>query len=453
MRIHLIAIGGSAMHNFALALSHLGHEITGSDDQIFEPSRGRLLKAGLLPENEGWNESAITSDIDVIILGMHARTDNPELLKSQSLGLNIQSYPEFLYNATRDKKRIVVGGSHGKTTITSMLLHSMNKCDIKTDFMVGAQLEGFDRMLELSNENEYAVIEGDEYLSSPIDRRSKFLHYRPNIAIITGIAWDHINVFTTEESYLDTFRLFIETIEHQGTLVYCNEDEQLKKLISEYSSKRDDIKYIGYATPKSIPGLGTSEIEFADGASLSTPLVGSHNYQNMAGAKEICNAIGMSADVFTSVISDFKGAARRLEVIVESSDFTAFRDFAHAPSKLKATQAGVVGSFPNREVTAVFELHTFSSLNKDFLPQYKDSMNSVDKAIVYYDPKVVEHKRLPSISPEEVIRAFNRSDLEVITSVEILEKRIKNIPTKDHCVLLMSSGRFGGAEIPFWSLA
>jgi len=448
MRIHLIAIGGSAMHNFALALSHLGHEVTGSDDQIFEPSRGRLLKANLLPKNEGWNESVITSVIDVIILGMHAKTNNPELLKAQNLGLNIQSYPEFLFNATKHKKRIVVGGSHGKTTITSMLLHSMNKCEIKTDYLVGAQLDGFDRMLELSDENEYAVIEGDEYLSSPIDRRSKFLHYRPHIAIITGIAWDHINVFPTKESYIDTFRLFIETIEQQGTLVYCNEDEHLNKLISEYSSKRNDIKYIGYSTPKSIPGLGASEIEFTDGVSLSTPLVGSHNYQNLAGAKEICSEIGISADEFTSVISDFKGANRRLEVIVESSDFTVFRDFAHAPSKLKATQDGVVDAFPKREVTAVFELHTFSSLNKDFLPQYKDSMNSVDKAIVYYDPKVVEHKKLPAINPNDVIRAFNRPNLEVITSIEILEQRIKNIPKKNHCVILMSSGRFGGAEIP-----
>lgn len=437
------------MHNFALALSHLGHHVTGSDDQIFEPSRGRLLDAGLLPDKEGWHTDRITEDLNIIILGMHARTNNPELLKAQTLGLDIQSYPEFLFNATKDKKRIVVGGSHGKTTITSMLLHTMSKCGVNTDYMVGAQLEGFDRMLELSNDNEYSVIEGDEYLSSPIDMRSKFLHYRPHIAIITGIAWDHINVFPTEESYLDTFKTFIDTIEPNGTLVHCTEDTQLNELVKLYSSKRSDINFIGYSTPSSTHGKGLSEIKFSDGATLNTPLVGSHNYQNLAGAKKICKAISIDADDFTSSIGDFKGAARRLEVLVENEGFTAFRDFAHAPSKLKATQAGVVGSFPSRKVTAVFELHTFSSLNKDFLPQYIDSMNSVDNAIVYYDPKVVEHKRLPAISVDEVRSAFNREDLEVITSVEELESRLKAVPQENHCVLMMSSGRFGGAEIPF----
>lgn len=449
MRIHLIAIGGSAMHNFALALAHLGHDVTGSDDQIFEPSRGRLKKVNLLPDEEGWNEDRITEDIDVIILGMHARTDNPELLKAQTLGLNIQSYPEFLYNSTKDKRRIVVGGSHGKTTITSMLLHTMSKVGKSTDYMVGAQLEGFDRMLDIQPGNEFSVIEGDEYLSSPIDRRSKFLHYKPHIAILTGIAWDHINVFPTEENYLETFREFISTIEHGGTLVYCSEDKQIKKLVDEFSSTRKDLNFVGYSTPHSIPGDGTTEVTFSDGSKLLTPLVGSHNYQNLEGAKQLCRAIGISSTEFTSAIKDFKGAAKRLEVISETKDFIAFRDFAHAPSKLKATQAGVVSSFPNRDVTAVFELHTFSSLNKEFLPTYKDSMNAVDNAIVYYDPKVVKHKRLPEISPEEVVKAFNRDNLEVIISDKELEARLAEIPRENHCVLLMSSGRFGGAELPF----
>ena len=449
MRIHLIAIGGSAMHNFALALAHMGHDVTGSDDQIFEPSRGRLKKANLLPDEEGWNEDRITEDIDVIILGMHARTDNPELLKAQTLGLNIQSYPEFLYNSTKDKRRIVVGGSHGKTTITSMLLHTMSKVGKSTDYMVGAQLEGFDRMLDIQPGNEFSVIEGDEYLSSPIDRRSKFLHYKPHIAILTGIAWDHINVFPTEECYLETFREFISTIEHGGTLVYCSKDKQIKKLVDEFSSTRKDLNFVGYSTPHSIPGDGTTEVTFSDGSKLLTPLVGSHNYQNLEGAKQLCRAIGISSTEFTSAIKDFKGAAKRLEVISETKDFIAFRDFAHAPSKLKATQAGVVSSFPNRGVTAVFELHTFSSLNKEFLPTYKDSMNAVDNAIVYYDPKVVKHKRLPEISPEEVVKAFNRDNLEVIISDKKLEARLAEIPRENHCILLMSSGRFGGAELPF----
>ncbi len=437
------------MHNFALALSHLGHNVTGSDDQIFEPSRGRLKDAGLLPDLEGWDANRITSDIDVIILGMHAKTDNPELVKAQILKLNIQSYPEFLFNTTRNKTRIVIGGSHGKTTITSMLLHTMSRCGIQTDYMVGAQLEGFNRMLELSNESKFAVIEGDEYLSSPIDRRSKFLHYKPHIAIITGIAWDHINVFPTELSYLNTFREFIESIEINGTLVYCDEDQQLVKLVEEFKSKRTDLSLISYKTPNSIPGNRYNQISFSDGSILNTPLIGYHNYQNLAGAKELCKSIDIDNAAFLNAINNFKGAARRLEIIFENEFFIAFKDFAHAPSKLKATQAGVVGSYPDREVTAVFELHTFSSLNKDFLPQYKNSMNSVHNAIVYFDPKVVEHKRLPQISSEEVKTAFNRDDLEVITTVEELESRIKTIPTKNHCVLLMSSGRFGGAQLNF----
>jgi UDP-N-acetylmuramate: L-alanyl-gamma-D-glutamyl-meso-diaminopimelate ligase len=450
MRIHLIAIGGSAMHNFALALKHSGHNVSGSDDQIFEPSKSRLEKAGLLPNCEGWYPDNLTNNIDVVILGMHARKDNPELARARELGLSVQSYPEFLFNATKDKKRIVIGGSHGKTTITSMLLHVLSALGRNADYMVGAQLEGFDRMLELNKENDLAVIEGDEYLSSPIDSRSKFLHYRPHIAIITGIAWDHINVFPTEESYLDTFRKFIDTLEQGATLIYCREDSQLLGLIEEASNKRPDIYCEPYNTPSSIPGKGCSELTYSDNTTAISKLVGAHNFQNLAGARAICKSLSISAEQFDNAIEGFTGAARRLEVAIErpQQKFTVFRDFAHAPSKLKATQSGVVGSFPERKVTAVFELHTFSSLNKAFLPQYASSMDSVDKAIVFYDPKVVEHKRLPAISIQDVKDAFGREDLEVITSVNSLEKRINAIPKENHCVLMMSSGRFGGAEIP-----
>lgn len=452
MRIHLIAIGGSAMHNFALALAHMGNKVSGSDDQIFEPSRGRLEKAGLLPETEGWNPSIITEDIDVIILGMHARTDNPELLRAQELGLDIQSYPEFLYNQTKDKKRIVIAGSHGKTTITSMLLHSLSQLGVKTDYMVGAQLEGFDRMLELTKENEYSVIEGDEYLSSPTDRRSKFLHYRPHIAIITGISWDHINVFPTIESYIETFRKFILSMEKGGSLIYCTEDELLETLINDVRSERNDLKYIPYSTPKFSPareGSNISTIYHSDSQEVKTLLVGSHNYQNLAGARLMIAELGYNASDFDASTSEFTGAARRLEKQVDRPGLTVFRDFAHAPSKLKATQSGVTTSYPNRTITAVFELHTFSSLNKDFLPQYKDSMNEVHKAIVFYDPKVIEHKRLPEITPNDVKEAFNRRDLQVITSVSELEGVVNGIDKSNGCVLLMSSGRFGGAEFTF----
>ena len=435
------------MHNFALALSHVGHDVSGSDDQIFEPSRGRLKEAGLLPTVDGWDIARITTEIDVVILGMHARKDNPELERANELGLDIQSYPEFLYNATKDKKRIVIGGSHGKTTITSMILHVLNKKGIGTDFMVGAQLAGFDRMLELDNSNRIAVIEGDEYLSSPTDSRSKFLHYKPHLAILTGIAWDHINVFPTEESYLDTFREFISTIEPDGVVIYCNEDPQLLTLANEGRTSRPDIKWLEYSTPDSKPINGGSEVTYNDGITIITNLVGAHNFQNLAGARAICGELGISTEDFDRYINGFSGAARRLEIAVEREGYTIFRDFAHAPSKLKATQAGVVGSFPDRGITAVFELHTFSSLNKEFLPQYKDSMNAVDHAIVFYDPEVLIQKRLPPISVQEVVEAFNRKDLEVITSVSELEIRLDLIPKAEHCVLMMSSGRFGGAEL------
>ena len=438
------------MHNFALALDHLGHEVSGSDDQIFEPSRGRLEDAGLLPDNEGWYPDTITKDIDVVILGMHALRDNPELAKAKELGLSIQSYPEFLFQATKNKQRVVVGGSHGKTTITSMILHVLNALGRNADYMVGAQLAGFDRMLKLDEANDLAIIEGDEYLSSPIDRRSKFLHYKPHLAIITGIAWDHINVFPTEESYLDTFREFIGTMEKGATLAYCSEDPQLVHLIEEARIARTDIHFTPYETPKSIPGNGASEITYSDETCVKTSLVGAHNFQNLAGARAVCKSLGIDVGEFDGAIEGFTGAARRLEVAVDrpEKNFTVYRDFAHAPSKLKATQAGVVGSYPDRSVTAVFELHTFSSLNKQFLPQYKGSMNAVDHAIVFYDPEVVKHKRLPAISKQEVIACFGREDVEVITSVDQLETRLQDIPKENHCVLMMSSGRFGGADTP-----
>ena len=450
MRIHLIAIGGSAMHNFALALDHLGHKVTGSDDQIFEPSRSMLDDAGLLPDNEGWNPDSITKEIDVVILGMHALKDNPELARAKEIGLSIQSYPEFLYKATENKQRVVIGGSHGKTTITSMILHVLNALNRNADYMVGAQLAGFDRMLKIEESNELAIIEGDEYLSSPIDSRSKFLHYKPHVAIITGIAWDHINVFPTEESYLDTFRKFIVTMEQDSTMVYCREDPQLVDLIEEAQIERPDIHFTPYNTPKSIPGKGSSEITYSDETCVNTTLVGAHNFQNLEGARTVCKSLGIDGEEFDLAIQGFTGAARRLEVAVDrpENNFTVYRDFAHAPSKLKATQAGVVGSYPEREVTAVFELHTFSSLNKNFLPQYKGSMDAVNHAVVFYDPDVVKHKRLPAISIQEVINYFERDDLEVITSVDKLENRLKKIPNENHCVLMMSSGRFSGVEIP-----
>lgn len=447
MRIHLIAIGGSAMHNFALALQAAGHHVTGSDDQIFDPSRGRLEAAGLLPEKEGWNPDHITSNLDIVILGMHARPDNPELLRAQELGLTVQSYPEFLRFATEDKRRMVVAGSHGKTTITSMILHAFHASGQRTDLMVGAQLEGFDRMVDLQPEHEWAVIEGDEYLSSPIDRRPKFLWYGPHVTVITGIAWDHVNVFPTEENYIDQFRQYLQTVEPGGTVVHCAEDALLDALVREVKPFRTDIQWVAYETPKHSPLPQGSQVEFeADSPALSVALLGAHNMQNLAAARACCHAMGMTHSEFDKHIANFTGAARRLEIAHEdmTQGFTVFRDFAHAPSKLRATQASVVGQYPDREVTAVFELHTFSSLNKAFVPQYKDAMNAVDHAIVYFDPAVVAHKRLPDLDAEFVKEAFGRESLEVITDATKLSERLLSVPQHNHVLLMMSSGRFGG---------
>lgn len=447
MRIHLIAVGGSAMHNFALAMADAGHHVTGSDDQIFEPSRGRLKAAGLLPEQEGWDPGRINEDLDVVILGMHARLDNPELLRAQELNLSIQSYPEFLRFATEKKKRLVVAGSHGKTTVTSMILHALNGAGISTDLMVGAQLEGFDRMVDLDESHEWAVIEGDEYLSSPVDRRPKFLWYGPHVTVLTGIAWDHVNVFPTEEEYIEQFRLYLRTVEPGGTVVHCEEDPMLASVVGEVREERKDILWVGYTTPKHEPTPTGSRVSLPGAEVMDVSLLGAHNMQNLAAARACCEAMGLAVAEFDRHIANFTGAARRLEVSHEDADhhFIAFRDFAHAPSKLRATQASVVGQFPSRKVTAVFELHTFSSLNKAFIPQYKAAMDAVDHAIVYFDPEVVAHKQLPELDEAFVKASFGRDTLEVITSVQDLENRLDDVPRENHVLLMMSSGRFGGA--------
>ncbi len=448
MRIHLIAVGGSAMHNFALALAHAGHHVTGSDDQIFEPSRGRLEKAGLLPAEEGWHPSNITPDLDVVILGMHARQDNPELMRAQELGLTIQSYPEFLRFATEQKKRMVVAGSHGKTTVTSMVLHALHGAGIQTDLMVGAQLEGFDRMVDLDDRHEWAVIEGDEYLSSPIDGRPKFLWYGPHVTILTGIAWDHVNVFPTEENYVSQFSAYLRTIQPDGVVVYCEEDAKVCAVVAEVRPARPDIAWTPYRTPEHRPTSEGSQVRW-DGPFLDMKLLGAHNMQNLAAARQACHTMGLSYEAFDRNMASFTGAARRLEVAEEDVNraFTAFRDFAHAPSKLRATQASVVGQFPDREVTAVFELHTFSSLNRTFLPKYNAAMDAADYAVVFYDPDVVVHKRLPELDTGFVKDCFRRDDLEVVTSVQSLEARLAQVPSQNHVLLLMSSGRFGGANL------
>ena len=436
------------MHNIALAVAAAGHQVTGSDDQIFEPSRGRLAAANLLPEEDGWHPEKLDESIDVVVLGMHARSDNPELLKAQSLGLQIQSYPEFLRAANEHATRVVIGGSHGKTTITSMLLHAMQGMNIDTNFMVGAQLEGFDCMVEIDPSRSWCILEGDEYLSSPIDRRPKFFWYEAQFTLLTGIAWDHINVFPTEENYIQQFDTYLESLAPNATVVWCADDQALEKVIQRCA--RTDLKFIPYQTPPCSPHAnGTMTLTFDGDRAVTTHLVGTHNIQNLAGARTLAQAMGLDALAFDEAIASFRGAARRLEPLHNREGFTVFRDFAHAPSKVKATVHGVKASYPDRTLTAVLELHTFSSLNKDFLPTYHLAMEGADEAVVYYDPAVLEHKRLPTLDPQFVADAFGgHPNLRVITDASELHRHVQGLEPSQRVVLLMSSGWFGNAE---WS--
>lgn len=443
MHIHFIAIGGSAMHNLAIALHKKGYKITGSDDEVFEPSRSRLEKYGLLPRVEGWQPELISSKIDVIILGMHAREDNPELLMAQNLGLKIYSYPEYLYEQTKDKIRVVIGGSHGKTTTTSMIMHVLRFNNIDFDYMVGATLEGFETMVGLKHETKIAIFEGDEYLSSPIDLRPKFHHYKPTIAMLTGIAWDHINVFPTFDGYVDQFRIFADMIEPNGSLVYFDGDENSCSIANNI---RKDVKLLPYSTPSFLIRNGATFLIDGD-AEIELKVFGEHNLQNIAGAKLVCNQLGISDHQFFNAISNFSGSARRLEVVAENESTTVYYDFAHSPSKLKATTSAVKKQFDDRKLVAVMELHTFSSLKKEFLPQYKDSMAAADQAFVYFNPHTIEHKRLDPISTEQVKDAFGGDNLEVFTDSDLLFAELEKINWKSKNLLIMSSGNFSGKNV------
>ena len=443
MKIHFIAIGGSAMHNLAIALKLKGFSITGSDDAINDPSRSRLKKYNLLPQKEGWFSDKITSDIDAVVLGMHAKDDNPELLKARKIGLKIYSYPEFIFNQSKDKIRIVIGGSHGKTSITSLVLHVLSTLNIESDYMVGAQLDGFEVMVKLTDTSKYIVLEGDEYLSSALDLRPKFHLYKPHIALISGIAWDHINVFKTFENYLKQFEIFINSIEKNGTLVYNELDPELKKLVS---SNKSNLNYIPYSIPKHKIIDGISFID-VNNRLYRLKIFGDHNLQNISGALNICKALGVESEDFYNAITSFNGASNRLELVYKSSDTIIFKDFAHSPSKVKATTEAVHKQFPNRKLISFFELHTYSSLNPLFLEKYRDTLKHSDECYIYYSEKNMRIKRLQPIDSELIIRSFNHSSLTVIDNYEKLNKKIYDLDLSNSVLLMMSSGKFGGLDI------
>ncbi len=442
MNVHFIAIGGAAMHNLALALHNKGYQVTGSDDTIFEPSKSRLEAKGLLPEIFGWYPEKVSNNLDAIVLGMHAKEDNPELLKAQELGVKIYSYPEFLYEQAKRKTRVVIGGSHGKTTITSMILHVMHYHGRDVDYMVGAQLEGFDVMVKLTDDNDFMVLEGDEYLSSPIDRRPKFHLYKPNIALISGIAWDHINVFPTYENYVEQFSVFVDSIVSGGNINYNEEDPEVKRVVE---TSENPIRKIAYQTPEYRVENGETLLVTPEG-DLPIEIFGKHNLNNLAGAKWICQHMGIDEDDFYEAISTFKGASKRLEKIAESKTSVAYKDFAHSPSKVEATTTAVKEQYENRTLVACLELHTYSSLNAEFLKEYKSTLDAADVAVVFYSPHAVEIKKLDKVTHEQIANAFQRDDLIIYTNPDDFKNFLFSQNFDDKALLLMSSGNYGGLD-------
>lgn len=442
-RVHLISIGGAVMHNMALCLHELGYQVSGSDDEIFEPSKSRLEKAGLLPKAWGWNPGSISGELDAVILGMHARPDNPELKRALELGIKVYSFPEFVYEQSKSKKRVVIAGSHGKTTTTAMLMHVLKEVGKDFDYLVGSQLEGFDTMVRLS-EAPLIVIEGDEYLNSALDPRPKFLFYHGHMAQITGIAWDHINVFPTWENYVEQFRLFLNSLPHGAPLSWFSEDETLKSLMKNEGAR---LKSLPYSTLPHVINEGKTVLKWK-GKDYPMRIFGNHNLQNMAGAMILARELEISEEDFLQNMTTFKGTARRLERLPHTGILPVFRDFAHSPSKLKATVDSVKVQFPDKHILAVFEMHTFSSLQRNFLDEYQGSLENADEALVFYSPRVLEHKKLPALQPEEVSEAFG-DGVQIYTDAKMLSRYIHARLGPKTVLLLMSSGTFEGMELDF----
>lgn len=443
MKTHFIAIGGSAMHNLAIALKDKGYQVTGSDDAIFEPSKSRLENKGILPEEMGWFPEKITSDLDAIILGMHAHQDNPELAKAKELGLKIYSYPEFLYEQSKEKTRVVIAGSHGKTTITSMILHVLNFHQKDVDYMVGAQLEGFDCMVKLTPDNDFMVLEGDEYLSSPIDLRSKFLLYQPNIALMSGIAWDHINVFKTFDDYIEQFRKFVASITPGGLLVYNEEDAEVVKVVE---NSENYFRKVPYKTPEYEINNGQVYLKTEIG-DVPLAVFGAHNLLNLEGARHICHTLGIMDEDFYEAIMSFKGASKRLEKVEREDKGILYKDFAHAPSKVKAVVKAFCEQFKKDKKYGFLELHTYSSLNPIFLEQYDHAMDGLEEAIVFYSEDALKIKRMDPISPDLIKEKFKNENLKVFTNAEELHAYWNTLDKTQGVYMMMSSGNFGGLDL------
>jgi UDP-N-acetylmuramate: L-alanyl-gamma-D-glutamyl-meso-diaminopimelate ligase len=441
-KIHFIAIGGSVMHNLAIALKQAGHTITGSDDEIFEPSRSALSKHGLLPVKDGWNPDTITNSLDVVILGMHAKKDNPELLKAQQLGLKITSFPEYIYNHAVDKQRVVVAGSHGKTTITAIVVHVLNHFKRKFDYVIGAKIRGVENTVKLSDA-PVIIIEGDEYLCSPLDRTPKFLRYQHHIGVISGVAWDHANVFPTEEEYLKQFDLFADQTPKSGVLIFCETDTMVGIVGNKL---RPDVVSIGYKAHTHAAENG-KEFLINGKERIPVKIFGAHNLQNISAAKELLKKVGITNEQFYEAIPSFEGASGRLEKIKENNSTIIYKDFAHAPSKVKASVKAVKDLYPNRDTVACLELHTYSSLNKTYLPQYKDSLKGITSAAVYFNPEKVKSKNLEPLSLADIKQAFGGNNVQVFDNPTTLENFLTSQSWKNKNLVLMTSGDFGGMNM------
>lgn len=442
MKIHFISIGGSVMHQLAIALKRKGYQITGSDDEIFEPAKSNLDKEGLLPEEIGWQPNRITKDLDAVILGMHAKDDNPELLEAKKIGVSIYSFPEYIFQESKDKIRIVVGGSHGKTTTTSMIMHVLREAGKNFDYLVGARLQGFDQSVDITNA-PVIVCEGDEYPASIIEKRPKFHFLFPHIAIITGIAWDHINVFPTFDNYLEQFRIFIDKIEPGGQLIYNDTDSILKELVETHV--RTNIHYHPYTVPPHSISNGVTTVSI-EGAMTELKVFGDHNLLNLNAAWLACKELGVSTEQFIQAIGSFTGAAKRLELLAKNDSTVFYRDFAHAPSKVTATIGAVKNQFPHRKFIAALELHTYSSLNEAFMKEYKGAMDAADEASVFYSKHALELKRMPDLRKDAVKNGFANKDLQVFNSRAALEDWLNRLDYKNSVVVFMSSGNYDGLD-------
>ena len=443
MKIHFISIGGSVMHQLAIALQRKGYEVSGSDDEIFEPARTNLKAAGLFPDPIGWNVENIHPKLDAVILGMHAKADNPELLKAQQYGLKIYSFPEYIYQQSLDKIRVVIGGSHGKTTTTSMVMHVLKEREKEFDYLVGARLEGFDQSVQITDA-PVIICEGDEYPASIIEKRPKFHFLYPDIAVLTGIAWDHINVFPTFENYVDQFRIFIGKIKKDGILIFNESDKVLADLIE--STRRNDIRYQPYIIPEHFIKDGQTYLQLG-AKEFSLKVFGDHNLLNLNAAYFVCKQLGVTEEDFGNAISSFSGASRRLELMASNNCTSIYRDFAHAPSKVKATIEAVKHQFSDRNLIAILELHTYSSLNENFMNEFSGSMDQADSAVVFFSKHALELKRMPPLSKQKIMDGFNKKNLQVFTEKEELQHWLDQQDFFRTNLLLMSSGNYDGLDM------